>query len=48
VVATLAAISLVTWHLIISLRGSRHLLNRAFEGSPIGMAFTVPRAAGSR
>ena len=40
VVATLAAISLVSGHLIVSLRGSRHLLNRAFEDSPLGMAFT--------
>jgi PAS domain-containing protein len=39
-VSMLAAISLVSWHLIVSLRGSRHLLNRAFEDSPLGMAFT--------
>jgi EAL domain-containing protein (putative c-di-GMP-specific phosphodiesterase class I) len=42
VLATLAAISLVSWHLIVSLRGSRNLLNRAFEDSPLGMAFADP------
>ena len=39
IIATLAAIALVSKHLIASLRGSRRLLDRAFDDSPVGLGF---------
>ena len=42
IVATLAAIALVSKHLITPLRGSRRLLDRAFDDSPLGHGFADP------